>query len=179
LQAIAFSLREIEHGEDKDPAMWVLLGNILDHLCLAWHRRRLGPDEVLQENQEDYERKAVSVPNWGEQFQLVEFTALHPSIEQLVSHRIIDRKTVGKYLRDGEAALQNLMGKIETGQLDACDTTTLADYFKPILYKLCLAWHLRFLSSADVSSLDPKVINDLGFWMPPWQWNLHLVPVVE
>ena len=67
-QAIEFTLREIGRGDDADPALWVFLGDILDHLCLAWHRRRLGPDEVMNESQEDYELKTVSVPNWGSDF---------------------------------------------------------------------------------------------------------------
>jgi len=179
LQAIAFTLQEIEHGKDTDPAIWVFLGDILNHLCLAWHRRRFGPDEVAQESREEYERRSVSVPNWGGRFRLVEFTASHAAVAPHLPRRKIDRSTAGKYLREAEVTLQNLVGKIEAGQLDVCDTSTLADNFEPVLCNLCLAWHLRYSSGEEISSLDPSAINELRSWMPPWQWNIHLIPARE
>ena len=102
MEAIHAALR----NEDADPAIWVSLAEILSHVCLAWHRRRLGPDEVAKESQEEYELKAVSVPNWGGRFRLVEFAASHPAIDPRLSRRKIDRDTVFTYLHAAEVAWQ-------------------------------------------------------------------------
>lgn len=166
-------------GEGAEPAIWVSLADILGHLCLAWHRKRLGPDEVTKESQEEYELKSDSVPNWGGRFRLVGLAASHPAIDFRLSRGKIDRDTVGTYLRAAEAALQNLMRDVETGQFDSRDISLLEAGFEPILRSLCLAWHLRYLSSDEISSLDPTAVNELGWWLPPWQWNLRLVPPDE
>jgi hypothetical protein len=166
-------------NEDADPAIWVSLAEILGHVCVAWHRRRLGPGEVAKESQEEYELKAVSVPNWGGRFRLVEFSAAHPAIAPRLSRRKIDRETVCTYLRAAQVALQTLMGQVESGQFDSCDIASLENEFELILQNLCLAWHLRYLSGAEISSLDPAARKELGWWLPPWQGNLRFVPPDE
>jgi hypothetical protein len=183
LEAIVATLHCASEGEYREfTDEWgfvVRLGDILDHLCLAWHRKRLGPHDVTKESQEEYELKTVSVPNWGERFRLVEIAALHPAIAPRLSRQKIDQDTIRTYLRAAEAALQNLMGKVESGQFDSCDVSLLGNEFEPILRNLCLAWHLRYLSGAEISSLDPTAIKELGWWLPPWQWNLRLIPSEE
>jgi hypothetical protein len=183
LEAIGATLHHASEGEYQDVAdEWgfvVRLGDILDHLCLAWHQRRMGPDEVTKESQEEYELKTVSVPNWGGRFRLVEIAASHPAIDARLSRQKIDQDTIRTYLRAAEMALQNLMGKVESGLFDSCDVSSLGNEFEPILSNLCLAWHLRYLSGEEISSLDPAAIKELGWWLPPWQWNLRLIPSEE
>ena len=181
LEAIRFTLRDTETDEDANPAIWVFLADILGHLCLAWHRRRMGPDELMRESQEEFELKTVSVPNWGGHFRLVEIATSHPSIDLRLSRQKIDKDTICTYLRAAEAALQNLMGKVESGQFDSCEISLLGNEFEPILRNLCLAWHLKYLSSEEISSLDPAAIKELGSWLPPWQLDLslHLIPLEE
>jgi hypothetical protein len=184
--AVAFQLNEASEAirstlrdEDADPAIWVFLAEILGHLCLAWHRKRLGPDEVTKESQGEYELKSVSVPNWGERFQLVGFAASHPAVDPRLSRRKVDQDTVRGYLRAAEEALQSLVREVESDQFDPRDVSSLGNEFATILHNLCLAWHLRYLSGPEISSLDPTAIEELGWWLPPWQWNLRLVPADE
>jgi hypothetical protein len=176
-ESIHSILMDIERGEDADAAMWVSLADILGHLCLAWHRRRMGPDRVMKENQEEYEQRAVSIPNWGNSFQLVELAASHPAIAHCMSRRRINQDTVCRYLRAAESELQHLMGKIESGECDSGDISVLGSRFGPILHNLCLAWHLRYLNSVEVCSLAPTAIQEIGCWLPKWQWNLCLIPL--
>lgn len=186
---VAFQLNEALHAihsarsrlrdEHTEPAIWVYLADILNHLCLAWHRKRLGPDELTRESQQQYELKSISVPNWGGRFRLVRFAASHPAIDLQLSRGKIQRNTVDSYLGAAEAALHKLMREVETGRFYSCDTSLLGQEFECILHNLCLAWHLRFLSSDDISSLDGTGINELACWLPAWQWNLRLVPPDE
>ena len=69
------------------------------------------------------------------------------------------------------------MGQVESGQFDSCDIASLGSRFEPTLQNLCLAWHLKYLSGAEISSLDPSARKELGWWLPPWQWNVRLVPL--
>jgi len=176
LEAIDSTIRSMERGRVADLAIWVLLGEVLDHLCLAWHRKRLHPEEVMQESQEDYELKAVSVPNWAERFRLVDLATTHPAIDPRLSHRKIAGDTVCTYLRTAEMPLRNLIRKIGSGEFDSCEVESLGDEFVPILRSLCLAWHLRNLSDVEICSLDRRVINEVGSWLPRWKWDYRLVP---
>jgi hypothetical protein len=177
LEAIESTLKYIASGEDANPASWVFLAEILGHLCLAWHRKQIGPDEVMKESQEEFELKIVSVPNWGDHFRLVDITASHPAIDPRFSRQNINQDTICTYLFAAKAALQNLMGKVESGQLDSCNLSSFGNEFEPILHNLCLAWHLRYLSGDEISSLDPTAVKELGWWLPPWQWNFRLIPL--
>jgi hypothetical protein len=175
IEAIESTLGDI--AEDTDPAIWVCLADILGHLCLAWHRKQIGPDEVMKESQEEFELKKVSVPNWGMHFQLVEITASHPAIDPRLSRPKINQDTIYAYLHAAEETLQNLMGKIESDQLNSSNLSLFGNEFEPILHNLCLAWHLKYLSGEEISLLDPTAVNELGWWLPTWQWNLHLIPM--
>ncbi|GAB6188232.1 hypothetical protein JCM17478_37340 [Thermopirellula anaerolimosa] len=169
------AIRSAQRHEDPDPAIWVSLAEVVAHLCLAWHRRRLGPHELIKETQEQFEVKSTSVPNWGGQFRLVGFTASHPAIDRQSARGTIDQETVRAYLKAAEAALEGLMRDVLAGRFDSCDISVLEREFEKVLRNLCLAWHLRYLRSEEVASLDPMAIWELGYWLPPWQWNLRLV----
>jgi len=179
LNAIEFMRKDVENGEDADPAMWIFLASILDNLCLAWHRRFYGPDDIRKESQEDFELKTVSVPNWGGRFQLVEIAASHPAVDLQLSRQKIDQDTVFAYLHAAEDALTNLLSKVENGLFDSCGTMSLGSGFEPILENLCLAWHLRYLSCMEISKMDPTAKMELASWLPRWQWNLRLIPAEE
>ena len=133
LEAIRSTLGDTEGDKDENPAIWTDLAEILSHLCLAWHRKQIGSDEVMKENQEEFELKAVSVPNWGKRFRLVEMAASHPAIDPRLSRQKIDQNTICAYLRAAETALQDLMGNVESGQFDSCNVSLLGNEFEPIL----------------------------------------------
>jgi hypothetical protein len=71
LDEAAFHLRELAEefrsgklGEDDDPALEVMLGHVLDHLCRAWNARELDADEKMALSQDEFERMSNSVPNF-------------------------------------------------------------------------------------------------------------------
>jgi hypothetical protein len=184
LLAVIALLRDLEAGKyRRGPDEWglaVSLTFIVDHLCLAWHQRWMGPDEVMKESQEERDLRAVSVPNWGGRFKLVDIAHVHAGIDSSVRRRgTLNASTIGTYLRAAEVALRDLAAKIAAGDLDYCETESLGNGFEPILRNICLAWHLRYLSPTEVSSLDPMTIQDLAGWLPPWQWNTRVVSMEE
>lgn len=183
--AVAFQLNEALkaihwtqsalRSEDPDLALWVDFADILNHLCLAWHRKRWGPEEVMKQSQDDYELQADSIPNWGGRFQLVDWVVSLPTVDLRVSRGTINPETVATYLTVAEAALQNLIRDIATDQSDHYDTSVLETQCELILRKLCLAWHLRHLTSVEISLLEPKVLQQLEGWVPPWDPTFRLV----
>ena len=184
---VAFHLNEALDGihaalrdEDPDPVMWIDLAFILGHLCLAWHKRRFGPNEVMEEEtQEEFELRARSVPNWGGRFRLVELFERPPGIDLRLSRHEIDRETVRTYLNSAEAAVQDLIRRVVAGDFDAGDISLLGREFEKVLTKLCLAWHLRYLTAEEIASLDPTAIKELEYLLPRWEWDLRLVPPEE
>jgi hypothetical protein len=106
---------------------------------------------------------------------LVGITASHPAIDPRLSRQQIDRDTVFTYLRAAEVALLIFMSAVESGQFNSCDISSFGSGFEPVLRNLCLARHLRYLSGAEISSLDPTAIKELESWLPPWQPNLRLI----
>lgn len=178
LETVGSTVRDACNGLYLEDALGaelaVMLGHILGHLCQAWHRRQMGPDDVVKESLEEFNLNATSVPNWGGHFQLVETATSHPAIDFFLSRQKIDVDTMCVYLLAAEVALQALIEKIDSGQFDSCDISLLGNEFELVLCNLCLAWHLRYLSGDEVSSLDPTIIDELRSWLPSWQWNLRL-----
>jgi len=103
--------------------------------------------------------------------------ASHPAIDARVSRQEINRETVCACLRAAQAAVQALMAEFESGRFDSYDMFLLGDEFEPVLRNLCLAWYLRYLSAAEISSLDPTSLQELGSWLPSWQWNYRVIPL--
>ena len=83
-----------------------------------------------------------------------------------------------KELRN-EYVYNELRDKVEAGQFDKCNTITLAREFEPILSYLCLAWHLRHLTDAEIGSLSTQLLSGLEAMLPVWRWNLRLVALEE
>ena len=65
LQALVTQFREDRVQPDASPGLAVELGHLLDHICFAWNGRDLLPEDFPVLPQEDYERMANTVPNFG------------------------------------------------------------------------------------------------------------------
>lgn len=175
LDAIQFA----ETRCDSDPALWVSLGEVLGHLCLAWHRRSLGPLQFFNGSDESYERLATTVPNWSGRCRLVPLASPHLAVPPEVNGRDINCDTVRAYLRRARTSANELRDKVDAGQFDKCNMKTLAREFEPILSYLCLAWHLRHLTDAEIASLSTQLLSELEAMLPVWRWNLRLVALEE
>ncbi len=165
-------------GEGGDGGMIVDLSHTLSHLCLAWHRRKMEPEETMTETQEEYEEKAVTIPNWGHQFSLTEYWESHHDVNQYQHDNIMPR-TVSKYLSTAKKSLQNFLTFVDKGQYDQCEASSFSGAFVPIVKNLCLAWHLRYLTLDEVTHLDSVTIAEIGTWLPKWQWDYRLCPCPE
>jgi len=162
-----------EYSEWTDEIrLGINLGFAIGKLCLAWHGRSVSPEEDIWETQDEFEILSSSVPNWGGRFKLVDAGALYAGIDPSVQRRrVLNKNTIHAYLRAAEAALRDFAGAVDAGGFDYCEAATLGSGFEPILHRLCLAWYLRYLDAAEISSLDPAVIEDLESWLPPSYWS--------
>jgi hypothetical protein len=182
LQALNGTLRDLSEGKyhvaSDEMHLLIDLSLVLNKLCVAWHRRTSTYDEVVRESQEDYEAMTTKIPDWGGRFTMVESGVMHGGIPNSVYCRMsMDTQTIGDYLRAAEVALRDLMEMIERVKFDPSDIDSLGSQFAPVLSNLCLAWHLRYLTPAEVSALEATTIDEIGHWIPPWQWlNVRLIP---
>lgn len=177
LEEIDSALTDVGRDDDPEPVLWISLGEIVAHLCRAWHTRTLSAEDLLNESQEEFETRQVSVPNWGRRLRLVGIAERHPAIELHLSRKEINRDTVCAYLRAAEDALRALLAHLDADRGDYCDIRGLESAFASVLRNLCLAWHLRNLSGPEITSADPDAVQKLGCWLPPWRWNFRIIPV--
>jgi hypothetical protein len=174
--ALRLILADLQDGEYQTladlGALRVTLAHLLDHLCLAWHRRNLAASEWADQSQEAFEAMSSAVPNWESRFKLVDEGTTHDQIAPLLCRRMrLSVPTIEMYLRAAESALGALLS-----ELDYAGSEQLASRFTPILQNICLAWHLAFLTLEEVSSLAPTTIDQISSWIPHLNWDTRLIP---
>ena len=74
LQELVAEIRSGKIQDRDDPAVEVVLGHVLDHICYAWNARELSGDEKFKLSQEEYEDMASAVPNFQLNRRLMEGT---------------------------------------------------------------------------------------------------------
>lgn len=66
--AIDAALQKVKQGayDDEAPAVMAIeFGEVLAHVCLAWHCKNMSDDEVMRQTAEEHERLSNTVPNFG------------------------------------------------------------------------------------------------------------------
>jgi hypothetical protein len=74
LQELVAEIRSGKIQERDDPAVEVVLGHVLDHICYVWNARELSGDEKFKLSQKEYEDMASAVPNFQLNRRLMEGT---------------------------------------------------------------------------------------------------------
>jgi hypothetical protein len=64
LEDLVAEFRSGKIQERDDPALAVQLGQVLDHMSIAWNCKDMTPDQRAALSQEDFERLANTVPNF-------------------------------------------------------------------------------------------------------------------
>ncbi len=64
LQRIVAELDDGRMGPDDTPELAVWLGQVLDHICKAWHARDLTLEQMAAVTQAVHERMCSTVPNF-------------------------------------------------------------------------------------------------------------------
>jgi hypothetical protein len=173
-------LRELEAGEYRtfvdEIGVAIRLSFVLGHLCLAWHRRSIPPEHLLELTQPEHDAMSVSIPNWGGCLAMVDLAYAHPGIDLSASRRkSLCASTVSAYVLFADTALRVFAERVDAGQFDLCDENLLGDEFIKILESLCLAWHFQWLRPDEVASIAPALIEELAHKVPQWQWDMVLV----
>lgn len=186
LSGLSSLLASAEHGALKDftdeVKLSIGLGFVLGHLCLAWHTRSMGPEEVGRFTYDGRDIMLSSVPNWGGRFELVGNTVIHPGVDRSIYRRhVLNVDTICEHLRSAQTELDGLTNRINGGDFDKWDIDTFASCFQRVLCKMCLAWHCRYMNAAEIRLLDSFVINELQHWLPHWAWEpgIQLVHIAD
>jgi len=66
--------------DDEDFAISIDIEHILNHICSGWHYRKLPIEKVHSISQDEYERYATSVPNFGFNLKLLDGLDIDPKL---------------------------------------------------------------------------------------------------
>src|ERR1019366_5774632 len=107
------SLMELDASEFRESSdeagLAVMLAHIVDHLCLAWHRRWTRYEDKAAVTHDDWNTMSSAIPNWDSQFVLKEQGIEYPVVGGIKWHGdALDQSTILKYLRAAEVALREL-----------------------------------------------------------------------
>jgi hypothetical protein len=79
-------------------------------------------------------------------------------------------------LEEASRAIQGLIGRVSTGVYDeSAAREGLACEFEHILSHLCLAWHRRGLSNAQIDALRDVTYKNMSGDIPNWTGCFRLV----
>lgn len=94
-----------------------------------------------------------------------------------VREEIVNNKVdVLFHLAEARSQLEELMEHTEAGKLE-CDPMVLRHSFNHFMYHVCLAWHQRQMSSAQIDALEDEAALRLAASVPDWGLNYELVDV--
>lgn len=160
-----------------DVSVIIPIYHVLDHLCLAWHRRAMPISEIMDQSFDEFESLTYQIPNWEGRFTLVEM----PLVLRTSSNTTITF--------DSEFDCASLVGEIgpaqkslqEVCRSDYAWTTvdefdrTLEHSLAELLSGICRGWHLSHVRASDRPSLSSTDLAEVSNSVPIWDARYRIV----
>ena len=162
-----------EFDDDGDMALSVCLCHVLDHLCLAWNRKTMGADERMEQSQEQYEEMTFNIPNWTGRFRLVGLKELETGPRDI--EMPLNRDAISHYLTLGEKELQELSDSMDPEPVDSGSLTRLEQGLAIVLQRICLAWHVQYMSVVEVEQMESDAESELASIVPWRDFGYRLI----
>lgn len=171
-------LHKVNSGDyDEEVPLVVAIDfqQVLYKFCLAWHFQFRTEEELAQRTSAEYIKLSNIVPNFG-------FTLrLSPGIdcEEDTLGRKFNRAAVALQLSEAKLALETALEKAKVGIYDDASPVVVAIDFQHVLYKLCLAWHLKNMTDEELNKLPHEDFERLSNTVPNFGFELKLMPGID